>query len=473
MISTPLVTQQPQQRRSWEAWELPPGWDMEDEEPSERQRRALATSLRRLTGRRHLSMSQDTLGVALVAAAETSAAHHFNLWPGLVANLRNLPPQGPLNAASASRVEAGHAGGAGRLDPRPPHRLQRAKSRLAPPFSRSDALLGEVLVMPFTETLVYQKRLSYKAVVVVWLVFVGTAGGLGLWALEAKQSGLPLVDVRAIPRRARSSRHFPRRQASTHNARLNVEPASLLSCAHTSPISDPSLFTAFSACTCTACPVPTQALIPAQAFFTAFSACTCTGLAVFNISAFQTPAKILLAVIMLCGSSILLSTFPLYLRQRALARNVPPELLKVRPPHWSLRTRACARDLASSSVPACPPDSSQHPRRHLVQTLVPSKPTSSHPTPCRTRRSTSRAFAGAPSGWSSTSRCAFCSAPSFYTRYVHAPLSPTLRTRPTAQRTRSSPAAPTDPPRRRPSSHSDAFRYASSVTGRIPLTISV
>jgi hypothetical protein len=56
--------------------------------------------------------------------------------------------------------------------------------------------------MPFTETLVHQKRLPYKTFVVLRLVFVGTAGGMGLWALEAKQPGLTLLDVRATPHRA-------------------------------------------------------------------------------------------------------------------------------------------------------------------------------------------------------------------------------------------------------------------------------
>jgi hypothetical protein len=43
-------------------------------------------------------------------------------------------------------------------------------------------------------------------------------------------------------------------------------------------------------------------------------------------------------LIMLCGSSILLSAFPFFLRQHALARNVPPQLLKVPHSHPSLHS---------------------------------------------------------------------------------------------------------------------------------------
>jgi len=88
----------------------------------------------------------------------------------------------------------------------------------------------------------------------------------------------------------------------------------------------------------------------ADAFFTAFSAGTCTGLATFNITAFGGAAKALLAsvvacsapspypklpgallqallaTLMVCGSSILISAVPLHLRHAALRRNVPPGL---------------------------------------------------------------------------------------------------------------------------------------------------
>jgi hypothetical protein len=199
MMSSPVAGQQ---RRSWAAWELPAGWDAEDEEPSGRQRRAIASSISRLTGRRHLSMSEDTLDVALAAAAEAKAAHRLNLWPELLARLRTLPPEGPHPDASATAADDGHAADAGHSDPRGPDRLRRSTSPLTAPSPRADMPLGATLVMPFTETLVDQKRLPYKTVVVLWLVFLGTAGGIGLWAFEAKQSGLTLVDVRASPRRA-------------------------------------------------------------------------------------------------------------------------------------------------------------------------------------------------------------------------------------------------------------------------------
>jgi hypothetical protein len=87
MMSVPAVAH----KRSLEAWELPPGWDLDDEEPSERQRRAVASSISRLTGRRQLSLSHDTLDVAMAAAAEASAANRLNVWPGLVEKLHSRP----------------------------------------------------------------------------------------------------------------------------------------------------------------------------------------------------------------------------------------------------------------------------------------------------------------------------------------------------------------------------------------------
>lgn len=220
------------QRRSYEAWELPPGWDLDDDEPSVRQRHALASGLSRLTGRRHLNISGDTMDVAMAAAAEADAARSLNLWPGLLARLRSLPPDGPY--PNESRVDEGYAGGAGHLHPHVPDSLHTSRLRLDAPFARAEPPFGPALIMPFTETLVSSKRLPYKTIVLIWLVLLGTAGGLGLWTLEAEQSGLLLIDVRAVTRRAHSSQRL-RDDWPVHSGQVECTTVlvTLPSCAHT------------------------------------------------------------------------------------------------------------------------------------------------------------------------------------------------------------------------------------------------
>ena len=119
-------------------------------------------------------------------------------------------------------------------------------------------------------SLLHHRRVPFKGMVVAWYLLLGGLGGLLLYAIESKQSGLGLAD----------------------------------------------------------------------AIFLAVSASTCTGLATFNITAFGDAAKALLGLLMVAGSSILISAVPLHLRHAALRRNVPEGLRHValkdlcRCPEW-------------------------------------------------------------------------------------------------------------------------------------------
>mmetsp|Transcript_20037 Transcript_20037/g.64011 ORF Transcript_20037/g.64011 Transcript_20037/m.64011 type:complete len:322 (+) Transcript_20037:91-1056(+) len=248
-----------------------------------------------------LTLPESSLDVALAASLESKAASRAKIWKGLVARSRSAP-----SLAAVAALPPPTGAGSDPSEPSPwstPQASPSLASRGGGVHSaRREASFGVRIkrtltaahwkvpdIVPLKASLVHHRKVPFKGLVVCWQLLLGTLGGVVLYSLESRQSGLGLAD----------------------------------------------------------------------AFFTAFSAGTCTGLATFNITAFGGAAKALLATLMVCGSSILISAVPLHLRHAALRRNVPPGLKHVelkelrRCPEW-LVALSSTRSIVRPTSVTCP-----------------------------------------------------------------------------------------------------------------------